>query len=771
MHYNILTILLALSSCLHSLANTIPFKDLTVEEALAQAKVENKFVFVDFYADWCRPCKQMEQKVFSDASIGALFNEKFISVRVDAEKEQLSLVNALGIEAYPTLVFYDPKGRLVYRAEGAMSSDNFYELSNSLVQLNAYLKQYQKNDRRVENVNNYLMALSWINESKARSLAIRYLYDLKEKEYVIAENWELIQRFLPSQNRVLFPRVVNSEIVKSNYPKEREQILLNAFDDLLEIALKKGNSALLRRRTQYIDQYGDFLKNRDSVLLIGNIQYSAKHNPKKYPEYIAEYIDKYLPEDAEIFADISYDMSQRYFQQSILEFAADLANRSIHVKPNLFAYLSLSSISEKLLQFKAAYGYLLLAYQYADKDQQRALDEQEKGLKHKMEFELESGVNLVDELGDDGRFTLGAGNQRLMYGYPIPQSTSHFVVNVDGKLGSNTQFGKDVEYLKGLTSFEGSGITPKVVTTFQFEDIKIKQTLLPVDKQGIPISHGLAQYYQVSYELVTDQARAKKVGLSLLFDTMMDDNDACAIGANGVLIPYEYEFKGDHIPDELLFYHTPNDTSKLMGSALLNGWNATSPDLLIVGRWPILHRVKWEYRARKVRYGDSAYLLRWENRYLNRQQPITFTTYYGLPHWKNPQLRIIMKDNKSVLNSTTEVFFENNKSDLDLNAKMKIQELLDNESISIVGVILRGYADVTGERSYNFDLSKRRIETVGKIFKSMNIPYVPKPYGLDESSNSFFNQVYGNAFDRKVSIIVYYRLKSRSELTNAMELN
>lgn len=767
MHHKILTILLVLSSNHFAQANTIPFQDLTVKEAIAQAKFENKFVFVDFYTDWCRPCKQMEQEVFSNASIGALFNDKFISVRVDAEKEQLSLVNALGVEAYPTLVFYDPKGRLIYRAEGAMSSDNFYELSNSLVQLNDYLKAYQKNDKRIENVSNYLLALSWINESKARSLAIRYLYDLKEKEYVIPENWELIQRFLPSQDRVLFPRVVNSEIVKTTYPKEREQILLNAFDELLVEALKKGNSSLLRRRTQYVERYGDFLDDPDSVLLVGNLQYSAKHNPKKYPEYIAEYIDKYLPEDAEVFSNIAYDMSQRYFQKGILEFAADLANRSNYLKPNLFAYLTLSSINEKLLQYKAAYGYLLLAYQYAGIDQQNALKEREKALRHKMEFELESGVNLIDEIGDDGRFTLGAGNQRLMFGYPIPKSTSHFIVNVDGKLAGNAYFDKDFTKLKGINKFEGSGITPKVVTTFHFEGIKITQTLMPVDDQGAPISHGLAQYYQISYELKSDQPGTKKVGLSVLFDTMLDDNDKCVIGANGILIPYEFEVKGDRIPEELLFYHTPNDTSKLMGSALLNRWNATPPDRLIVGSWPYLHRTKWDYRPRKGPYGDSAFFLRWENHYLTSQQPITFTTYYGLPLWKNPELRVIMKDNKSVLNSTTEVYFEHNKSELDLNAKMKIQELLENESISIVGVILRGYADVTGGKDYNFDLSKRRIETVGKIFKSNNIPYIPKPYGLDQSENNYFNQTFGNAFDRKVSVVVYYRLKSRDLLTNS----
>lgn len=87
---------------------------------LDKAKEESKLVFVDFYTDWCLPCRLMEKDVFMDRELGAFFNKNFINYKVDAEKGNgVNLAQIFNVKAYPTLLFLNEKGQVLERKEGA----------------------------------------------------------------------------------------------------------------------------------------------------------------------------------------------------------------------------------------------------------------------------------------------------------------------------------------------------------------------------------------------------------------------------------------------------------------------------------------------------------------------------------------------------------------------------------------------------------------------------------------------------------------------------
>ncbi|HFC00865.1 MAG TPA: DUF255 domain-containing protein [Phaeodactylibacter sp.] len=98
------------------------------------AKKENKLVFIDFYTSWCQPCKMMSKDVFTDKEIGKFFNKKFVNYKVNAEKGNGPNIAALyNVQAYPTLIWLDTRGRVIERNEGAAYHTKLMQLANNAI--------------------------------------------------------------------------------------------------------------------------------------------------------------------------------------------------------------------------------------------------------------------------------------------------------------------------------------------------------------------------------------------------------------------------------------------------------------------------------------------------------------------------------------------------------------------------------------------------------------------------------------------------------------
>ncbi len=71
-------------------------------------------VLVDFYADWCGPCKSVAPVV---KQIAGEYKGKIITVKVDTDKKQ-DVARTWEIQSIPTLMLFH-KGRVLMRLSGA----------------------------------------------------------------------------------------------------------------------------------------------------------------------------------------------------------------------------------------------------------------------------------------------------------------------------------------------------------------------------------------------------------------------------------------------------------------------------------------------------------------------------------------------------------------------------------------------------------------------------------------------------------------------------
>ncbi|MGY6277766.1 protein-disulfide reductase DsbD [Methylomonas sp. MgM2] len=86
-------------------------KDLA--QILERAKVDKQWVMLDFYADWCVSCKEMETFTFTDRKVQQHLSG-FVLIQADVTEnndEDQALLKRFNLVGPPGIIFFDPEGR------------------------------------------------------------------------------------------------------------------------------------------------------------------------------------------------------------------------------------------------------------------------------------------------------------------------------------------------------------------------------------------------------------------------------------------------------------------------------------------------------------------------------------------------------------------------------------------------------------------------------------------------------------------------------------
>lgn len=112
--------------------NGLPFEKVgnvaELETRLAAAKAEGRPVMLDFYADWCVSCKEMERFTFSDPKVQARLQQVVllkadVTANTDADKALLKYFNLFGP---PALIFWNSAGeQSSYKVIGFEKAEKF----------------------------------------------------------------------------------------------------------------------------------------------------------------------------------------------------------------------------------------------------------------------------------------------------------------------------------------------------------------------------------------------------------------------------------------------------------------------------------------------------------------------------------------------------------------------------------------------------------------------------------------------------------------------
>lgn len=85
-------------------------------------------VLIDFYADWCAPCKMMAP-ILED--VKSRLGDGIKILKIDTERNQ-QLSGSLGIRSIPTLILFK-NGEIVWRQSGVVPADQLTNILKSHV--------------------------------------------------------------------------------------------------------------------------------------------------------------------------------------------------------------------------------------------------------------------------------------------------------------------------------------------------------------------------------------------------------------------------------------------------------------------------------------------------------------------------------------------------------------------------------------------------------------------------------------------------------------
>ena len=127
--FSVVILAIAVYSLIPQEKNSVDWKPYT--EGVIPEEINASGVIIDFYADWCIPCKELDAFTFSDPKV-IEESKNFYTFKADMTKslsdEVEALRNKYKIIGVPTVLILDSDGNEVKRITGFVNADDFYDM-------------------------------------------------------------------------------------------------------------------------------------------------------------------------------------------------------------------------------------------------------------------------------------------------------------------------------------------------------------------------------------------------------------------------------------------------------------------------------------------------------------------------------------------------------------------------------------------------------------------------------------------------------------------
>lgn len=208
------------------------------EQAKKEAIATNKFIVIDFWASWCKPCVEMNYKTWSDSNVKKTLSN-FVTVKLDINSNK-NLASTYNVNVIPCVIVTDANGTLISSITGFKKPNEIirylenyiidtsplnnelleiYKNNNFNTNLNIGIAYYDLSVNKNEEIKKYLVLLAdtYIQYSKKK------MSKEEKKNIALSQKIELLKLFrlaflskMDKLNETLLKEFPNETIKDSN---------------------------------------------------------------------------------------------------------------------------------------------------------------------------------------------------------------------------------------------------------------------------------------------------------------------------------------------------------------------------------------------------------------------------------------------------------------------------------------------------------------------------------------------------------------------------
>jgi len=339
--------------------SAIVFSEKGLQTELMQAKAENKPVLLWCYTNWCPHCKMMKEEVFTNHYVADFFNKSFICVSQDMEKGVgIDLKKELNITSYPTFIFYNPNGTIIYRVEGEFKPGAFVqEGENALTPKKQlpYLKfKFEKDISNSSNCYEYLRALKK-GGMDVSAVVKQYFATQSDKQLLSEINWRIISNGVSDINSREIKFVIDhqKEFKAITSPERIKRKLDYLVKELLNPLVESTDTLNYRKNRTLAAGIHSF--STDSLLFNFDLRiWSLSKNWNAYFDICQQSIKTFAWKNHTQLYDISENILNNVTDAKALLLAEQWAQRSLSISEEYDTCLLCSRLYKKLNNMKEA---------------------------------------------------------------------------------------------------------------------------------------------------------------------------------------------------------------------------------------------------------------------------------------------------------------------------------------------------------------------------------------------------------------------------------